>query len=161
MARLGVMFPGRTDEWLCSQTHAFSNSWTPANELPLKRHIGEPSIFDLIISLCLLVDWDSQYIADQTPYATADSTVGFPSLDLRDHRRFQSPDQKRFDIMAFGSAAMLLIELGLGKWENEGSFSLIGSLQGDRPIDLADTYRETRHLTAGRLGGVKKLFPPE
>lgn len=160
LSRLGVMRPIGPDKWLTANTHAFSGDWNPQTELDLIRHSGEPSIFDLIVSLCLMVDWDSQYMPENLQSEAPENLALLPQIDLRDHRRFSSSIQLDFDQRVFRFATLPLINLGLGNWCSEGGFSLIFSLrEGGRPIDLADTYNETRHNMAEQLGGVKKLFP--
>ncbi|MEP1539309.1 MAG: hypothetical protein ABJQ34_04990 [Paracoccaceae bacterium] len=68
-------------------------------------------------------------------------------------------NQRTFDETAFRFAALPLIDLGLGSWSQEGGFKLVFSLINDRPIDIADTYFETRHNMAKIMGGVQMLFP--
>ncbi|MEP6019844.1 MAG: hypothetical protein ABJ251_15305 [Paracoccaceae bacterium] len=158
LARLGVMRPIGPDKWLVANAHEFITGWQPSKPQDLSRHSAEPSIFDLTISLCLLVDWDSQYMSK----TLREKPVGldnFPPIDLLDHRRFSTSSQRAFDETAFRFATLPLIDLGLGSWSQEGGFKLVFSLTNDRPIDLADTYFETRHNMAKRMGGVQMLFP--
>jgi hypothetical protein len=159
LARLGVMCPEGTDEWMFSPRHSFRNSWSPQKPLILKRHEGEPSVFDLLVATCLLVKWDGRRVRPGIRDLKIPPPSKFPELDLSDHGRFGSEPQLAFQDMSFCLAANRLHVLGLGQWT--GRFELITSLLGSSPIDLADTYSETRHVTAQRLGGIEKLFPAD
>lgn len=158
LARLGVMRGTGPDEWLVSSRHIFERNWTPGMALDIKRHEGEPSVFDLIVAVCLMVDWDHS-ITERLTDIGSPKLDKLPDLDLKDDRRFQSEPQIVFQYLAFKRAATCLEKLGLGEWNDEGGFSLIAPLTGEKPIDLADSYSASRHLTAKRLGGVKFLFP--
>lgn len=158
LARLGVMRGTGPNEWLISSRHVFEGNWTPDMALDVKRHEGEPTVFDLIVAVCLMVDWDRS-ITERLKEVGSPSLNKLPDLDLKDHRRFQSEPQIVFQYLAFKRAATCLEKLGLGEWNNEGDFSLISPLTGEQPIDLADSYSASRHLTAKRLGGVQSLFP--
>jgi len=160
LARLGVMRPEVPDQWMGSSRHFFSNGWTPRQPLVLKRHSGEPSIFDLIVAVCLIVEWDGRNVREGISELTVPPASEFPDLDLSDSTRFNSEPQLTFCDLAFCKAANRLELLGLGHWNECGQFELISSLLENSPIDLADTYDETRYVTAQRLGGVEYLFPP-
>ena len=161
LARLGVMRAIGPDKWLVAKTHVFKKGWHPATLTDLVRHAGEPSVFDLITSLCLLVDWDSQYMPNSMPHEKPLPLESLPQIDLCDQQRFATPTQKVFDAHVFRLATEPLVKLGLGHWSRKDGFKLIFSLTNDRPIGLSDTYMETRHNIAVRLGGVEKLFPQE
>ena len=162
LARLGVMCPEAPDKRMCSPRHFFRNAWTPQKPLTLNRHEGEPSLFDLVVAVCLLVEWDGQQVRQGISARKVPPPSEFPELDLSDHGRFGSEPQLTFRDMSFWRAANRLHILGLGQWNENGRFELIRSLRGNRsPIDLAETYREARHITAERLGGSEKLFPAD
>lgn len=160
LSRLGVMYPESPDEWLGCHRHIFANNWHPKLPLDLKRHPGEPSIFDLIVAVCLLVEWDGRHVRKGIRELEVPSVSEFPVLNLNDQRRFNSEPHLKFCDLAFCKAAKHLEKLGLGEWKASGQFELIDSLLGSSPIDLADSYTETRYLTALRLGGIEFLFPP-
>ena len=161
LSRLGVMHPLGTDAWRMSGRHFFPQGWSPKQPLALKRHDGEPSIFDLIVAVCMLVDWDRQFVSEGIGSLEVPPTSEFPELDMSNSTRFNSEPQLTFRDLVFCKAARQLERLGLGQWKDGGHFELIFPLLGDSPIDLADSYRETRHLMAQRLGGVRFLFPPD
>jgi hypothetical protein len=161
LSRLGVMRPEGPDKWLCSPRHVFANHWRPGQPLDFKRHDGEPSIFDLIVAVCLLVEWGGDRVREGIRELEVPPISEFPALNLKDHRRFNSEPQLTFCDLVFCKAARHLVHLGLGAWKENGRFELVFSLLGSSPIDLADTYRETRHLTSLRLGGAEFLFPPD
>ena len=143
-------------------SHGFIDRWHPSKPLKLARHPGEPSVFELIVALCFLVDWDSQYRPKMTKGGPALSAKDLPNIDLRLHegRRITSGDDRVFEEEVFRLATVPLIKMGLGSWSDEGGFELIFSLRGERPIDLADTYYETRHNIAKRLGGEENSSRP-
>lgn len=161
LARLGVMQPEGPDKWLYAPRHVFHNNWRPGQPLELKRHAGEPSIFDLIVAACLLAEWDGHHVREGIKDLEVPPLSEFPDLDLDDQRRFNSEPQRTFCDLAFCKLACILERLGLGEWKDNGRFELIFSLLGSSPIDLADTYRETRQSTSVRLGGVSFLLPPD
>lgn len=105
-----------------------------------------------------MVDWDKE-VSKHFPRSEWLAPEVVPRLDLQNGHRFQSPEQRVFQFMALRKGAACIERLGLGAWDNEGRFELIHALLGSQPIDLADTYQQTRHLTAKRLGGVRFLFP--
>jgi hypothetical protein len=159
LARLGIMRGvSNVDFWMTSGAHAFLNDWTPDKPLQVRRHAGEPTLFDLIAATCLMIDWDKE-VSKHFPRSAWPVPEVVPSLDLKNERRFQSPEQLVFQFMALRKGAACIERLGLGEWDNEGRFELIYALRGSQPIDLADTYQQTRHLIAERLGGVRFLFP--
>ena len=160
LSRLGVMYPEHPDEWMGCPRHVFVNQWHPELPLDLKRHLGEPSIFDLIVAVSLLVEWHGRHVRKDIGELEIPPVSEFPVLNLDDDRRFNSEPQLTFEDLAFCKATKQLEQLGLGEWKENGRFELIYSLLGSTPIDLADTYRETCHLSALRLGGVEFLFPP-
>ena len=161
LSRLGVMYPEVPDKWMCCPRHVFVNNWRPGQPLDIKRHDGEPSIFDLIVAVCLLVEWDGRHVSEGIGALEVPPISEFPVLNLNDHKRFNSEPQFTFCDLVFCMAVKHLEYLGLGEWEENGRFELILPLLGSSPIDLADTYRETRHLMSLRLGGVEFLFPPD
>lgn len=158
LARLGVMRPTDPDDLMLSARHVFEAEWFPEKPLPLKRHIGEPSLFDLILAVCWMVYWDNP-ITERFKELTPLSIDKPFELGLEDHRRFNSKQQIKFQYLAFRQAATCLEKLGLGEWVKDGGFELIPSLNGDGLIALVGSYHSIRRLTAKRLGGVQALFP--
>lgn len=159
LSRLGVMKPMEPDNRMDALRHCFVSPWTPRQPLVLHRHDGAPSIFDLIVAVCMLLEWNDVQIQAKAG-APVPSLSDFPELDLSDDRRFNSEPQMTFRSLVFHKAAHHIGRLGLGQWNEDNRFELISPLLGNSPIDLADSYDETRRLTALRLGEVHFLFPP-
>ena len=160
LARLGVMRPVGQNRWFWPGRHEFIRRWMPSDPFMVARHDGAPTIFDLIVATCLLVDWDSQYMPDNVTMLEVPSVQILPEIDISDERRFTSEPQLQFTRRVFLRAAAVVEQIWLGHWRPDGVFELISAIYGQRPIDLADTYAQTRNLTAKRLGDVELLFPP-
>lgn len=159
LARLGVMRGVRPDAALVSGSHVFEDGWRPHKPLTIKRHPGAPSIFDLIVAACLMVDWDRGQFRTMPQSWDVTNAPPAPAPDLTDHKRFRPEPQLALSFFAWRKAVACLEELGLVVWNEGGGWELIHGVSGSTPIDLARTYQTTRHLTAERLGGVRFLFP--
>lgn len=159
LARLGVMRGLNPDQFMVSGSHAFINDWRPESPLRLARHPGEPSFFDLIVAVGLMVDWDQDSVG-QIAHASGVPVNPPAAPDLKDHRRFRSETRLAFSAFAWRKAVACLEVLGLAGRTEAGRYALIPALGGSTPIALADSYQTTRHLAAQRLGGVRCLFPP-
>lgn len=155
LCRLGLMM----DKDGQGHRHVFPKNWTPKQPLELLRHIGEPTTFDLILTLCFLVDWDSGKLGDVRTTQFPVYSQLIDDLDLLSNDYSQTSSRRKFHEFAFFAGCQVLEDLGLGSWESGAGFKVVVELTEDSAIRFMDIYRQSRFNIANKLGGEDKLYP--
>lgn len=153
LSRLGVMI--ELDG--IGHRHGFPKGWRPVEPLNLVRHPGEPTVFDLVLGLCFLVDWDARSV-DFRNLQKSDRKQNPPKFDL-DTTPFKTPERDAFQEFAFLTGCSVLENLGLGKWTEDAGFEVVPELSEDSRVRIMDIYRQSSFNLANRLGGYERLYP--
>ncbi|WP_152986558.1 MULTISPECIES: hypothetical protein [unclassified Pseudovibrio] len=155
LSRLGIM----TDKDGRRHRHTFSFGWVPDKPLNLTRHQGEPTVFDLVLALCFLIDWDVARFGDIGRVRDFDPTQAAPKFDLSATRPFTTIEREAFCEYAFLTGCALLEELGLGSWTVDARFEVLFELSQNSPIRIMSIYRGSRLNLIRKLGEKAKLYP--
>lgn len=130
LTRLGLMEERRRGE------HAFTTRWRPGAPPSVTRTATSPTVFDLILGLLFLLNWDKAEAPRQ-----ADAPSAMPPLpDLSDDRRFMGAGQIRFHRYAIKVAADALAAFGLCRWDQDGALQIAPAPEGGEMDDLLGLY---------------------
>lgn len=162
LTRLGIM-----EEVVENRTpghcHKFAEGWIVEDRIQIKRHPGEPTIFELIYTLCYILDWDAHNFRYLPQKPVSDTSKPPPALNLSSESRFTSGANKEFHEYGFRLGVEQILKLGLGRWRSDDNgFKIIHVLQvSDTMFSLLDSYEESRFNLQKQLGSEVLLYPPK
>ncbi|WP_417769750.1 hypothetical protein [Stappia sp.] len=155
LCRLGLM----TDRDGRGHRHVFARNWVPKKPLDLFRHPGEPTILDLILALCFLVDWDSHRFGDVRRINKRELNDLIENFDPQSDEWGEMSPRYKFHESALFTGCSVLEDLGLGSWVDKVGFKVVEELSEASAIRVMDIYRQSRWNISNQLGGEDKLYP--